>query len=126
MLASISDIGFSLTRGELLGLINNYIKENNKQALFPAGGPTKEWYKSFMNRHKDRLHTKFSNNMPLNRALAMNPALFDHWFNMVKKNLMITIYTINRLIYSIVMSLDSRLHRGKLLLFVEKVVKLYD
>ncbi len=38
-----------------------------------------------MNRHRDRLHTKYSNNMPLNRALAMNPALFDHWFNMVKK-----------------------------------------
>ncbi len=73
LLQSISDIGFSLTKSELLGLINNYIKENNKEALFPVGGPTKEWYKSFMKRHSDRLNSKFSNNMPLNRALAMQP-----------------------------------------------------
>lgn len=85
LLASISDIGFSLTRSETLGVVNTYIKQNKKQALFPASGPSKEWYKSFMNRHCDKLNSKYSNNMPLNRALAMNPSLFDYWFRMLKE-----------------------------------------
>jgi hypothetical protein len=38
-----------------------------------------------MNRHKDKLNRKYSNSMPVNRAIAMNPAFFDHWFGLLKK-----------------------------------------
>ena len=85
LLASMSDIGFSLTRSETIGVVNNYIIQNNKENLFPHGGLTIQWYKCFMRRHSDRLNSKLSNNMLLNRALAMNPDLFDQWFNMLQK-----------------------------------------
>ena len=53
--------------------------------LFPENDPTDEWYKSFMNRHKDTLVSKYSKNALLNRALSMNPIFFDHWFKLLEK-----------------------------------------
>ena len=85
ILAALSDVGYSLSQYEVLGVVNKHLKDNNKQHLFPENGPTNEWYKSFMNRHKDKLNRKNSNSMPVNRAMAMNPTFFDHWFGLLKK-----------------------------------------
>ena len=61
----MSNIGFSLTRNELLKLVTNYLNNTEKTELFKNSAPTKNWYYSFIKRHRATLTTRKSTNMPL-------------------------------------------------------------
>jgi hypothetical protein len=67
LLELLSDIGYCLTRIEVIEVVSNYLIETNQTHLFKHSKPTKDWYYSFMKRHHDRLAIKNSNNMPSNR-----------------------------------------------------------
>ena len=71
LLIKMSDIGFSLTKNEVLETVTNYLTSTQASHLFKNGTPTKNWYYSFINRHKDKLATKKTNNMPCNRAFSI-------------------------------------------------------
>ena len=97
LFADLSDIGFCLAKKEVLVIVNNFVKESNMCHLFPENGPTDEWYKSFMNRHKDTLATKYLNNAPLNRACQSTLFFLIIGSNFWKKSMMSTISMLNRL-----------------------------
>jgi hypothetical protein len=69
LIFKMSDIGFSLTRNELLELVKVYLNSTNQSHLFKNGAPTKNWYYSFLKRHFQTLSTRKSNNMPCNRNI---------------------------------------------------------
>ncbi len=80
----MSDIGFSLTRHELLELVTNYLNSTEQTELFKNGALTKNWYYSFINRHRATLVTRKSTNMPSNRAQSTNVKVIDRWFDGLK------------------------------------------
>ena len=80
----LSQIGFSLTKSEMLAVVNSYLVDSDQTNLFKNGQPTKDWYYSFMKRHEKLLDFKQPNNIAANRAAASNPVTFDYWFASVK------------------------------------------
>lgn len=76
----MSDIGFSLTRSEVIETVTYYLISIQANHLFKNGEPTKNWYYSFLARLKDKLFTKKTNNTPCNRAQSTNPVVIDCWF----------------------------------------------
>jgi hypothetical protein len=84
LIVKMSDIGFSLTRNELLELVTNYLKKTEQTELFKNSTPTKNWYYSFIKRHRATLTTRKSNNMPSNRARSTNVKVIDRWFDGLK------------------------------------------
>ena len=78
-------IGFSLNKIEVIQTVRNYSVSIEATHIFKNGEPTKNWYNSFLARHKDKLASKKTNNMPSNRAQSTNPFVIDRWFEVLDK-----------------------------------------
>ena len=59
LIVKMSDIGFSLTRNELLELVTNYLKKTEQTELFKNSAPTKKRLKK---RPKKKLNLSLLNN----------------------------------------------------------------
>ena len=75
LILTCSDTGFSLSRGQIFYIIENYLKETDQSYIFKDGWPLQEWYYAFVKRHKE-LSLRYSTNMPANRAMAADSQQF--------------------------------------------------
>ena len=80
----LTDVGFGLDKAECLDLVENYLHTSNQTHLFTNGRPSDEWFQAFMKRNPV-LSMRVSNNMQSLRAQAMQPAVFENFFEQLKK-----------------------------------------
>lgn len=72
-----------LTISEFLSLAKQYASSLNKSFLFLPNGPTYDWFRSFLQRHKN-LSLKKSRPLEKKRA-SLSSDQVDKWFTLVQK-----------------------------------------
>ena len=72
----LSDIGFAMTKIEILVLTRNYLVESNQTDIF-----TERWYYSFIKRHDDKFLNRVTKSCQSIRATMTQPEIFSRWFN---------------------------------------------
>ena len=79
----LKDWGEPLTIGEFLDLASRYAFALKKIHLFPAGAPTHEWLRQFLNRNSNLILKRSS---PLEKSRAsLTVKQVDEWFELLKK-----------------------------------------
>ena len=90
-----SEWGYGIGKKEVMGLVADYCKANNKKHLFPANGiPGKRWWNGFLKRNPE-VSMRRPQSLQISRARATTPEIIDHWFYNVLKPLLEKTGTIN-------------------------------
>jgi hypothetical protein len=84
-LQCMAEIGYGLGRAETISFVQGYLEKTNQSHLFSNGKPSKDWYYGFIKRHKDKIKVSKAQNLPMNRAKATQPEVFDDFFAKLKE-----------------------------------------
>ena len=79
MILFMADIGFGLTKHEIIQVIKGYLIESNQDQIFENNEPTDRWYYGFLSRFPD-LTSRIANATSSLRATQSQPEIFDNWF----------------------------------------------
>ena len=80
----MADWGFWNSDGELKIIIHDYLISTN-QKIFKNNYPGKTFFKLFKQRHHNILSSRIAQNLPLNRAVALNSLNLDEFFQTCRK-----------------------------------------
>ena len=83
-IGTLCKVGFSPTKGEILDLVAQYVKENKINVKqFANGRPGKDWFKAFMNRNN--LSLKKANMISVARKSATgNPFVINDFYDILE------------------------------------------
>ena len=76
----MSKMGFGLTRGRLVCLVQRFLQYDGRENPFTEDRPGKSWWKGFLNRHPE-LGMRTPEPLSLARAIACSESKMDEWFN---------------------------------------------
>ncbi|CAG5011568.1 unnamed protein product [Parnassius apollo] len=80
------EYGCPLTRFELRMIVHNYLTKNNKLWIFNDKLPGERWVREFLNRHKEKLTLRSTQNIKSSRA-SKTITEYEEYFENLKKSL---------------------------------------
>ena len=75
----LADWGFGVSDREFKTIIHNYLVRT-KQNIFKNNYPGRTFFRLFKQRHHDILSSRLAQNLPVNRAIAINNHSLDEFF----------------------------------------------
>lgn len=85
LLKFMSEIGFGLKKGDVLIVVENYLRESKQTNLFKGGIPTKKWYNGFIKKYENEISIRKASGMQAVRAVATQPKIIDNWFEQLSE-----------------------------------------
>ena len=82
-----SEWGYRLGKKEIISVVHDYLKNNNKSHLFPGGVPGDDWWRGFLKRNS-QLSLRKPQALQIARAQSSTQEVIDHWFNNILKPMM--------------------------------------
>ena len=80
----LADWGFGVSDREIKTIIHNYLVRT-KQNIFKKHYPGRTFFRLFKQRHNDILSSRLAQNLPVNRAIAINNHSLDKFFEICRK-----------------------------------------
>ena len=87
----LAEIGFGIDRGLVEVVIYKYLKSEGRESPFKDGMPGKKWWQGFLCRWPS-LSERKPQHFPSNRATASSPDVMDHYFEILKVIIIITLH----------------------------------
>jgi hypothetical protein len=81
-LINLAEWGFGLSRRQICDVVEFFLKNTKQSKLFKSGRPGAYWFKGFMRRNP-QLSVRVAENLPLERTMALNKYVVDHFYDLV-------------------------------------------